>query len=187
MRLLIAGALAAALTFTACGDDDDNGNATPTRASQNTPSGQTTRPATQPTFAPTSSLPSAAESDGNAPGIPELTGDIVTTDSGLRYIDEVVGTGDEAKEGSTASVHYTGWLTDGSKFDSSRDRGEPFAFTIGAQRVIAGWEEGVAGMKVGGKRRLIIPFELAYGASGRPPVIPPAAALIFDVELLGVQ
>ncbi len=187
MRLLIAGALAAALIFTACGDDDDNGGATPTRASQSTPAGQATQPATQPTAAATSALPSAAESDGNAPGIPALTGDITTTDSGLRYIDEVAGTGDEAKEGSTATVHYTGWLTDGSKFHSSRDRGEPFAFTIGARRVIAGWEEGVAGMKVGGKRRLIIPFELAYGASGRPPAIPPAAALIFDVELLGVQ
>jgi FKBP-type peptidyl-prolyl cis-trans isomerase FkpA len=84
-------------------------------------------------------------------------------------------------------VHYTGWLTDGKKFDSSVDRGQPFTFNLGAGQVIKGWDEGVAGMKVGGKRQLRIPSDLAYGPGGRPPVIPPAATLIFDVELLGVQ
>jgi FKBP-type peptidyl-prolyl cis-trans isomerase FkpA len=89
--------------------------------------------------------------------------------------------------GDTVEVHYTGWLTNGTKFDSSRDRGEPFPFTLGTSRVIQGWHEGVAGMKVGGKRKLLIPPALAYGAEGRPPVIPPNAELIFEVELLKIK
>src|SRR5690242_17889448 len=98
-------------------------------------------------------------------------------------IDELkVGTGDEAKKGDTDDVHYTGWLTDGKKFDSSKDRDKPFTFTLGAGMVIKGWDEGVVGMKVGGKRKLTIPYELAYGENGRPPVIPPKATLIFEVE-----
>src|SRR3954447_8007059 len=96
---------------------------------------------------------------------------VVTTKSGLKYIDEKVGDGPEAKKDDTVDVHYTGWLKDGTKFDSSRDRGEPLTFKIGAKRVIPGWEEGVAGMKAGGKRKLIIPPDLAYGARGFPPVI----------------
>ena len=107
--------------------------------------------------------------------------------SGLRYQDVAVGTGAEARAGQTAVVHYTGWLPDGKKFDSSRDRGEPFSFPLGAGQVIAGWDQGVAGMKVGGRRKLVIPSELGYGASGAPPDIPPNATLVFDVELLGVQ
>jgi peptidylprolyl isomerase len=113
------------------------------------------------------------------------------TDSGLQYKDEKVGTGTEAKKGSQAEVHYTGWLYEGGKkgekFDSSRDRGQPFPFPVGAGRVIKGWDEGVAGMKVGGKRILIIPPELAYGARGAGRVIPPNATLMFDVELTGVE
>ena len=112
--------------------------------------------------------------------------DAVTTASGLKYIDEVVGDGDAPAKGKKVKVHYTGTLTNGKKFDSSVDRGQPFEFTIGIGQVIRGWDEGVMGMKVGGKRQLIIPSDLGYGARGAPPVIPPNAELIFDVELLGV-
>lgn len=111
---------------------------------------------------------------------------MVTTPSGLQYHDEVVGTGDEARAGQLVSVHYTGTLTDGRKFDSSRDRGQPFQFPLGAGRVIRGWDEGVAGMKVGGKRRLVIPADLGYGSRAMGP-IPANSTLVFDVELLGVS
>lgn len=115
----------------------------------------------------------------------------VTTPSGLRYIDEQVGKGDPIKAGQTAVVHYTGWLDQGGgpgqKFDSSRDRGQPFSFPLGAGRVIKGWDEGVEGMRPGGKRRLFIPAELGYGARGAGGVIPPNAALIFDVELIEIR
>ncbi len=122
----------------------------------------------------------------NAPT--KVTGPGVKTDSGLQYWDIRVGTGDVAKEGSHVRVHYTGWLTNGKKFDSSVDAGRPFDFTIGNGEVIKGWEEGVAGMRVGGKRQLKIPPALAYGAQGTPDgTIPPNATLIFDVQLLGVQ
>src|SRR5580658_301300 len=121
----------------------------------------------------------------NAPA--KVTGDGVKTPSGLTYWDLRVGNGEVAKEGSRVRVHYTGWLTNGKKFDSSVDAGKPFDFTIGNGEVIKGWEEGVAGMKVGGKRQLRIPPELAYGAEGYPPTIPPNATLIFDIQLLGVQ
>lgn len=116
---------------------------------------------------------------------------IVTTSSGLKYEDTKVGTGNEAVTGKTVEVHYTGWLDEkgakGKKFDSSLDRGQPFSFPLGAGRVIKGWDEGVAGMKVGGKRELIIPAKLGYAERGAPPSIPPNASLIFDVELLAVK
>jgi FKBP-type peptidyl-prolyl cis-trans isomerase len=121
----------------------------------------------------------------NAPT--KVTGEGVKTASGLQYWDIKVGTGDVAKEGSHVRVHYTGWLTTGKKFDSSVDAGTPFDFRIGNGDVIKGWDEGVAGMKVGGKRQLKIPPNLAYGASGYPPVIPANSALIFDIQLLAVQ
>ena len=111
----------------------------------------------------------------------------VTTPSGLKYTDLAVGSGAEAKSGQTAVVHYTGWLLDGTKFDSSKDRGQPFSFPIGQGRVIKGWDEGVAGMKIGGKRELIIPPDLGYGARGAGGVIPPNATLKFEVELLDVR
>jgi FKBP-type peptidyl-prolyl cis-trans isomerase FkpA len=108
------------------------------------------------------------------------------TDSGLKYEDLVEGIGDEALAGQQVSVHYTGWLTDGTKFDSSVDRGQPFAFALGRGMVIRGWDEGVNGMKVGGRRKLTIPPQLGYGASGAGGVIPPNATLVFEVELLAV-
>ncbi len=111
----------------------------------------------------------------------------VTTPSGLKYVDQTVGTGDVAVVGKNVSVHYTGWLENGKKFDSSVDRGQPFSFPLGAGRVIKGWDEGVQGMKVGGKRKLTIPSDLGYGSRGAGGVIPPNATLIFDVELLGVR
>jgi FKBP-type peptidyl-prolyl cis-trans isomerase len=117
----------------------------------------------------------------------KVTGDGVKTESGLQYWDIKVGTGDVAQKGHHVSVHYTGWLTTGKKFDSSVDAGKPFDFRLGNGDVIKGWDEGVAGMKVGGKRQLRIPPALAYGAAGYPPVIPANSTLIFDVQLMGVQ
>ena len=110
-----------------------------------------------------------------------------TTDSGLIYEDITIGEGDTAVAGQTVTVHYTGYLTDGTKFDSSKDRNSPFEFSLGAGQVIRGWDEGVAGMNIGGSRKLTIPPELGYGAQGAGGVIPPNATLVFDVELLGTS
>jgi peptidylprolyl isomerase len=118
---------------------------------------------------------------------PTNDSDYTTTPSGLKYKDMVEGTGASPTAGQTVTVHYTGTLTDGSKFDSSRDRGQPFSFPIGAGRVIKGWDEGVATMKMGGRRELVIPPELGYGARGAGGVIPPNATLVFDVELLSAE
>ena len=122
---------------------------------------------------------------------PAHAADLVTMPSGVQYRDEVVGTGAQPQTGQTVSVHYTGWLDDsgkpGRKFDSSRDRGQPFSFKLGAGQVIAGWDQGVATMHVGGKRTLIIPAAQGYGSRGAGGVIPPGATLIFDVELLAIR
>jgi FKBP-type peptidyl-prolyl cis-trans isomerase len=126
-----------------------------------------------------------ARSSNSAPS--KVEGDGITTASGLRYWDIKVGDGVEAKPGDRVTVHYTGWLENGTKFDSSHDRHQPFQFRIGAGQVIKGWDEGVAGMKVGGRRQLRIPPELGYGARGAGDAIPPNARLIFDVELLEVN
>lgn len=128
-----------------------------------------------------------AGAGGGSGGPPPVSGQPMPTPSGLEYIEVVVGNGPAARSGQQVSVHYTGWLTDGTKFDSSVDRGQPFQFGLGRGQVIQGWDEGVAGMQVGGKRRLIVPPHLGYGARGAGGVIPPNATLIFDVELLGVQ
>ena len=109
----------------------------------------------------------------------------ITTDSGLVYEEITVGAGAEAARGLRVTVHYTGWLTDGTKFDSSKDRDDPFEFHLGQGQVIAGWDEGVAGMKVGGTRKLTIPPQLGYGARGAGGVIPPHATLVFEVEFIG--
>ena len=134
----------------------------------------------------TASLPTAASAQVGA-----QVGTTVTTPSGMKMTDTVVGSGATPRRGQTCVMHYTGWLyqngAKGQKFDSSLDRGRPFEFPIGLQRVIPGWDEGVATMKVGGKRTLIIPPELGYGSRGAGGVIPPNATLIFDVELLDVK
>jgi len=115
------------------------------------------------------------------------SGQIVTTRSGLQYIDLVVGSGRKAELGDTATVHYTGWLENGTKFDSSRDRNEPFPFRVGSGMVIKGWDEGIGSMKKGGKRKLIIPPHLGYGPRGAGNIIPPNATLTFEVELLDLR
>jgi FKBP-type peptidyl-prolyl cis-trans isomerase FkpA len=117
----------------------------------------------------------------------KVTGDGFKTDSGLQYWDIKIGLGPLPKAGDHVKVHYTGWLTTGKKFDSSVDANQPYEFALGQGEVIKGWDEGVAGMKVGGKRQLRIPPDLAYGAEGHPPQIPENATLIFDVQLLAVK
>ena len=111
----------------------------------------------------------------------------ITSPSGLQYEDLTVGDGDTARAGQTVTVHYTGWLTDGTKFDSSVDRNEPFAFGLGGGQVIAGWVEGVQGMRIGGVRKLTVPSDLGYGPWGAGDVIPPGATLVFEVELLEIK
>jgi len=121
----------------------------------------------------------AAQEDGE--------GETVALKSGLQYIDLKIGYGEDARRGDTVSVHYTGWLEDGTKFDSSLDRGRPFSFPLGRGRVIAGWDQGVKGMRVGGTRRLMIPAKLGYGKRGAGELIPPGANLVFEVQLLAVE
>jgi peptidylprolyl isomerase len=138
--------------------------------------------------APPAKKPKVANARPNTKAPTTVTGDGVKTESGLQYWDIVVGTGAVAKEGDRVRVHYTGWLATGKKFDSSVDGGRPFTFALGNGEVIRGWDEGIAGMKVGGKRQLRIPPELGYGDAGTPDgTIPSNATLIFDVQLLSVQ
>lgn len=166
----------------ACGSSSETGGLTPGFLSTNTPSAgsQASGASTDPVSTTT---PPAGSQAGGATPDPGST----ITPSGLQYVDLVVGDGAEPTSGATVTVHYTGWLEDGTKFDSSVDSGSPFDFVIGQGRVIKGWDEGVASMKVGGKRRLTIPPDLAYGSQGFGAVIPPNATLVFEVELLGVS
>jgi peptidylprolyl isomerase len=147
----------------------------PPAASQPTPASTTPAPASTPPAAPPAEQPA------------EKAGATVTTPSGLQYIDLKVGDGPSPTPGSTVVVHYTGWLTNGTKFDSSVDRGQPFQFMIGMHQVIAGWDEGVMSMKTGGKRKLTIPPQLGYGQRAMGNVIPANSTLIFDVELIAVK
>lgn len=158
IRKVLVLALTASLLVAACGGGDDSGD--------------------------------SGETGGGAAATPAAEGcntEPQKLDSGLQIKDIKCGTGDEAAKGDTISVHYVGTLENGKKFDSSRDRGTPFDFQLGAGQVIAGWDEGLVGMKIGGLRELTIPPELGYGAAGSPPVIPPNATLIFEVELLDIK
>jgi peptidylprolyl isomerase len=163
---------ATAVVLAACGGD---GNGTPSADGGKTPVAESQTPVTN--------------GGDMTQGPPAVSGDPITTGSGLQFIDIEQGKGDAPKASQTIVVHYTGWLeSDGTKFDSSVDRGTPFSFTIGEGQVIGGWDEGLATMQVGGKRRLIIPPDLAYGEAGAGGgAIPPNATLIFDVELLEIQ
>lgn len=139
------------------------------------------RPSEAPAPAPATEPASAVQF---APSLDVDLSQMTETPTGLYIEDIQEGSGEEAQPGQEVAVHYTGWLPSGQEFDSSRDRGEPYPFIIGESPVIEGWHEGIAGMKTGGRRKLVIPPDLAYGAEGRPPVIPPNATLVFDVELV---
>ncbi len=171
----------AGILIAGCGNSKTSSGSVSSQNEKKAPAAQTSQAARPP--AETPATPPAATKE-----IPPVQDkNAITTPSGLKYIDIVTGTGATPQTGQLVTVHYTGWLTDGTKFDSSVDRGQPFRFTLGEGRVIKGWDEGVSTMKIGGKRRLIIPPKLGYGERGAGGVIPPNAELTFDVELLGVQ
>ncbi|MBM3459136.1 MAG: FKBP-type peptidyl-prolyl cis-trans isomerase [Armatimonadetes bacterium] len=188
MRTILLAACLAVLVAGCGGDSGGEGEGAPAspaspeglKAAGNSPS------ASAPTDAGAPSAGAPAESGGAADGPTRLADDkFKTTASSLKYAVLKEGSGAEAKAGNTVEVHYTGWLqSDGAKFDSSLDRGEPISFPLGQQQVIKGWDEGVAGMKEGEKRQLVIPAALGYGDSGRPPAIPGGATLVFEVELV---
>ena len=182
--LLLVIALAAAVLLSGC-----KAKETPTATAPAEPAATAEAPKAPAPEAPKPASPTGKEEAVEAArklGTPSEN-PVVAAASGLKYIDVKAGEGTEAVADKNVSVHYTGWLVNGTKFDSSVDRGTPFQFPVGAGRVIRGWDEGVAGMKVGGVRKLIIPSDLGYGARGAGNVIPPNATLIFEVQLLGVQ
>jgi FKBP-type peptidyl-prolyl cis-trans isomerase FkpA len=191
MKVLVTVAIVGAVLLSACGSDDGSGTARSpaSGATQTTggvrPGGSASAGSATPGSRPADTPGSQQQTDGNVPGAPRLDGPIQATETGLRYIDEKVGDG-AAPSGptSTVTVNYTGWLTDGTKFDSSVDRGQPATFGLG--QVIKGWTEGVGSMQVGGKRRLIIPATLGYGSVARRG-IPANSTLVFDVELIAVE
>jgi peptidylprolyl isomerase len=149
--------------------------------------GTTAPAASEATTETTAAATAPAEPQGAEMDTFSMPTNLQSTPSGLQYTIDRPGTGAQPQSGQTVAVHYTGWLTDGTKFDSSRDRGAPIEFPIGRARVIAGWDEGIAAMKVGEKRTLVIPPAIAYGPNGRPPVIPPNSTLVFKVELVDVR
>ena len=153
---------------------------TSTMGSKSTSTSSSATASSSPAPAATAKAPAEAPAPAGSP-------QEVVLGNGLKYVDVKVGDGPIAEAGMTAIVHYTGWLVDGTKFDSSLDRGQPFSFALGQGQVIPGWDQGVKGMRVGGKRKLTIPPELGYGERGAPPAIPPNATLVFDVELVGVK
>lgn len=197
MKFLFLALSAVMALSLACGSSNNKNNAASVATIGGTPSGPgtpvaTTLLGTRPpnaTARPTAAArPSASPAPGAAlPTVPPGTPPLTSQPDGLQYQDITVGSGAQPQSGQKVTVNYTGWLENGTKFDSSVDRNQPFSFTIGQGQVIKGWDEGLASMKVGGKRRLVIPGALAYGPSGRPPTIPPNATLVFDVELLSVQ
>jgi FKBP-type peptidyl-prolyl cis-trans isomerase len=187
--LLVAAALSAGIVLTGCGKQSDTAQAPPT------PPAATLREA-PPITPPQQSKPTEPVAGKSSKASPDILAartlgsksdkSVVKTPSGLQYIDVKVGAGKAVKNGDMVDVNYTGWLTSGMQFDSSIGRG-PFSFPVGAGRVIKGWDEGVAGMKLGGVRKLIVPSELGYGTRGAGADIPPSATLIFEVELLRIQ
>jgi len=179
---LIPFLVVAAFAVTACKDS------TPTDAAKPAASAPAAQAA--PAAAQAAAQPAPAPAAAQIPPLPAgKEGNVqkMTTPSGLQYEEVEVGTGPVPQAGQTVIVHYTGWLTDGKKFDSSVDRGQPFQFVLGKGMVIKGWDEGLSTMKVGGKRRLTIPADLGYGPRGAGGVIPPNATLVFDVQLLGIK
>lgn len=182
LPLLVAPLIVLALT--SCGNVAPSAAAPTSAPAAEAPAAA---PPTVPAAAPAAEAP--APPSGGAPAAPTKVEDAqyTTAPSGLKYYELAPGTGAAPAAGREVVVHYTGWLQDGTKFDSSLDRGEPFSFRLGAGEVIPGWDEGLATMQVGGKRQLLIPPDLGYGASGAGGVIPPNATLIFEVELLDVR
>lgn len=186
--------LAVSLTLAACGSDEAGTDATGSESAVDTAAdAQMTEPeADAGAAADMDDAAADAGADTSQEAAPvdvsAILGDgAIETDEGLRYVDEVVGEGPAAEAGNTVSVHYTGTFEDGSKFDSSLDRGTPFDFPLGAGAVIKGWDLGVAGMQAGGKRKMWIPSEMAYGEAGFPGAIPPNTPLVFEVELLEIK
>jgi FKBP-type peptidyl-prolyl cis-trans isomerase FkpA len=179
------------LALTVAGCNKQEGTATPKSTTEATPPPAATAPKPEAPAATAKQEGAKVEESAAVQAARKLgtptDNPVVTLPSGLQYIEVKEGQGEPAKAGDSVQVHYTGWLVDGKEFDSSLRRGKPFPFALGAGRVIRGWDEGVVGMKPGGVRKLIIPPQLGYGPGGYPPVIPPDATLIFEVQYLGKQ